>query len=84
MLKTMLEEERYRVERLEVQINDMTELEQHEIHNLRQVIKNLYRTGQPAENNVINIREHISNLYVIRLSFKWWRKSRVPVDNNLP
>jgi ribosomal protein L20A (L18A) len=43
MLKTMLEEERYRVERLEVQINDMTELEQHEIHNLRQVIKNLYR-----------------------------------------
>ena len=38
----MLEEERYRVERLEVQINDMTELEQHEIHNLRQVIKNLY------------------------------------------
>ena len=37
MLKTMLEEERYRVERLEVQINDMTELQQHEMHNLRQV-----------------------------------------------
>lgn len=33
----MLEEERYRVERLEVQINDMTELQQHEMHNLRQV-----------------------------------------------
>lgn len=37
MLKTLLEEERYRVERLEVQINDMTELQQHEIQNLRQV-----------------------------------------------
>ena len=41
MLKTMLEEERYRVERLEVQINDMTELEQHEIHNLRQDVTSM-------------------------------------------
>ena len=37
MLKTLLDEEKYRVERLEVQINDMTELQQHEMHNLRQV-----------------------------------------------
>lgn len=33
----MLEEERYRSERLEEQLNDLTELHQNEITNMKQV-----------------------------------------------
>jgi len=36
MLRGQLEEERYRVERLEEQLNDLTELHQHEMLNLKQ------------------------------------------------
>ncbi|RUS77212.1 hypothetical protein EGW08_015039 [Elysia chlorotica] len=36
LLRSQLEDERYRVERLEEQLNDLTELHQHEILNLRQ------------------------------------------------
>ena len=39
-LKQALDEERYRYERLEEQINDLTELHQHEITNLKQVDNN--------------------------------------------
>ncbi|XP_033727226.1 transmembrane and coiled-coil domains protein 1-like isoform X2 [Pecten maximus] len=41
IVKTFLEEERYRVERLEEQINDMTELHQNEVTNLRQDISSM-------------------------------------------
>ncbi|XP_069106140.1 transmembrane and coiled-coil domains protein 2-like isoform X9 [Argopecten irradians] len=41
LVKTYLEEERYRVERLEEQINDMTELHQNEVTNLRQDISSM-------------------------------------------
>ncbi|XP_060082271.1 transmembrane and coiled-coil domains protein 1-like isoform X1 [Ylistrum balloti] len=41
LVKTFLEEERYRVERLEEQINDMTELHQNEVTNLRQDISSM-------------------------------------------
>ncbi|GFO01821.1 transmembrane and coiled-coil domains protein [Plakobranchus ocellatus] len=36
LLRSQLEDERFRVERLEEQLNDLTELHQHEILNLRQ------------------------------------------------
>ena len=36
LLRSQLEDERFRVERLEEQLNDLTELHQHEIMNLRQ------------------------------------------------
>ena len=36
-MKQSLDEERYRSERLEEQINDLTELHQHEVTNLKQV-----------------------------------------------
>lgn len=36
-MKQSLEEERYRSDRLEEQINDLTELHQHEVTNLKQV-----------------------------------------------
>lgn len=36
LLRTLLEDERFRVERLEEQLNDLTELHQHEMHNLKQ------------------------------------------------
>ncbi|XP_021364281.1 transmembrane and coiled-coil domains protein 1-like isoform X3 [Mizuhopecten yessoensis] len=41
MVKTYLEEERYRSERLEEQMNDMTELHQNEVTNLRQDISSM-------------------------------------------
>lgn len=41
MLKSQLEDERYHVERLEEQINDLTELHQNEVTNLKQVNKSL-------------------------------------------
>lgn len=37
VLRSMLEEERYRSERLEEQLNDLTELHQNEITNMKQV-----------------------------------------------
>ena len=42
MLKQAMEEERFRSEQLEEQINDLTELHQHEITNIKQV-QNLHK-----------------------------------------
>ena len=62
MLKTMLEEERYRVERLEVQINDMTELEQHEIHNLRQDVTSMEeKTEYRLDERTSDINDMLEN-----------------------
>lgn len=44
VMKNLLDEERYRSERLEEQINDLTELHQNEMTNLRQVTRQ--RVGQ--------------------------------------
>ncbi|XP_071141275.1 transmembrane and coiled-coil domains protein 1-like isoform X7 [Mytilus edulis] len=62
MLKTLLEEERYRVERLEVQINDMTELQQHEIQNLRQDITGMEeKTEYRLDERTSDIHDMLEN-----------------------
>lgn len=62
MLKTMLEEERYRVERLEVQINDMTELQQHEMQNLRQDITSMEeKTEYRLDERTSDIHDMLEN-----------------------
>lgn len=62
MLKTLLEEERYRVERLEVQINDMTELQQHEMQNLRQDITSMEeKTEYRLDERTSDIQDMLEN-----------------------
>ena len=41
IFKNMLEEERFRSERLEEQINDLTELHQHEVTNIKQELASM-------------------------------------------
>ena len=44
VFKQAIEEERFRCERLEEQINDLTELHQHEVTNIKQVGDSPFRT----------------------------------------
>ncbi|KAK2164190.1 hypothetical protein NP493_1428g00000 [Ridgeia piscesae] len=62
-MKQSLDEERYRSERLEEQINDLTELHQHEVTNLRQVSVSL------CQHEVTNLRQHeVTNLRQVSVS----------------
>ena len=52
LVKRALDEERFRCDRLEEQINDLTELHQHEVTNIKQVRKILL-WGQVNSINVV-------------------------------
>lgn len=61
-MTVVLESERYRAERLEEQINDLTELHQNEIENLKQTIADMEEKVQyQSDERLRDVNEVLEN-----------------------
>ena len=80
-MSAALQEERFRVERLEEQINDLTELHQNEVENLKQNIVDMEEKVQyQSEERLRDIHDLLDSCHT-RVSFSFIITSTVVVNN---
>lgn len=82
LLRSLLEEEKFKLERLEEQINDLTELHQNEMANLKQDMSSMEeKIEYRLDERTTDLSDLVDNCQT-RVS-GWWRAGSLVRDNKL-